>query len=199
MRNPLASPWQQKWFAMEVTHPKVQEMASALQALGFRWFRNAAHDGPSTVVLRGESGCGKTHCAKRLLRWCQSVAVTACSQGHYPTRAPSAMYAEWGGVVDGFKEGCYEIMDDLCGVDMLVLDDLGSEHDPSRNALSKLCHVLTRREGLWTVITTNIKATDWGRRWDMRVADRLLRHSKVIDLAGTPTYSAWSPQDTLTP
>jgi hypothetical protein len=43
----------------------------------------------------------------------------------------------------------------------LIIDDLGAGHDPSGVGTDKLCQVLSRREEMWTLITTNIMPVAW--------------------------------------
>jgi len=94
--------------------------------------------------------------------------------------------------VDGFKSFAYDVLDDLCRDEMVVLDDAGSEHDPSKMAADKFCQIIGQREKRFTIVTTNISPSDWGTKWDVRVADRLLRNSVVVDLTGAESYQARS-------
>lgn len=95
----------------------------------------------------------------------------------------------WPTITDAFKAGLYGVVDDLMRDDFVVIDDIGAEHDPSRNATDKLCQILSRRESKWTLITTNLGPDEWGNRWDERVADRLLRRSTVVDMTGVPSFA----------
>jgi DNA replication protein DnaC len=71
---------------------------------------------------------------------------------------------------------------------MLLLDELGGGHDPSRVGVDKLCQVLSRRETRWTLITTNILPAAWEQAFDRRVASRLLRNSTLVDLSDVPDF-----------
>jgi len=102
---------------------------------------------------------------------------------------PSVGFYRWPEIVDAFKENCYDVVEDLIAADLLILDDIGAEHDPSRNGASKLCQVLSRREYRFTLVTTNIRPDAWGSVFDARVADRLLRNSEVLTLFGLPSYA----------
>lgn len=101
---------------------------------------------------------------------------------------PSVTWRYWPKVVDGFKEMRYEIMDDLLEGDIIFLDDVGAEHDPSKNGVDKLCQIVNRRERKFSVITTNLAPEQWEDKWDGRVADRLLRASQIVSLAEIPSY-----------
>jgi DNA replication protein DnaC len=92
-------------------------------------------------------------------------------------------------VVDDFKGGDYSVLGDMFEVDLLVIDDIGAEHDPSKSGVNKLCQILSRRETKFTVITSNISPAHWPERFDTRIADRLLRNSEVIELWSVPSYA----------
>jgi DNA replication protein DnaC len=49
--------------------------------------------------------------------------------------------------------------------------------------------VLSRREQQFTVITTNIAPDNWNTRFDIRIADRLMRNTNVVDLSGVPSFA----------
>jgi DNA replication protein DnaC len=152
-----------------------------------RWFKNEPFR--SLIVLVGESRSGKTHVAKAIARFCRAASLNAFESGNWGSSSiPSIYYGEWPVIVDSFKEGNYGAMDSLMDDDLVVLDDIGAEHDPSKNAVNKLCQILTRREKRFTVITTNVPMSRWPATFDTRVADRLVRNSVVIDLFGVPTY-----------
>lgn len=188
MRTHCRTLWQQKWLKLDATAPGVQLMADKCQEFAFRWFLH--QDGAHKLVLAGDTGRGKTHCAKAIARWSDAVRMPAWEHGHWKAGPPSTLYAPWAEIVDTFKEGEYQAMQDLCSVSLLIIDDLGAEHDPSRNAVSKLCQVLNRREKLYTLVTTNILPEHWSKRFDIRVADRLVRDSEIVELRQTPSYTA---------
>lgn len=144
------------------------------------------------LVLVGESGCGKTHVARAIARYAAVAGFTALEKGRGKTwsdHIPSSAFYAWSEITDGFKAGDYSTVQDMMDADLLVLDDVGAEHDPSKNATAKLCQILSRREKKFTVITTNIKPEEWPTSFDTRVADRLLRNSKIILLFGVESYT----------
>jgi DNA replication protein DnaC len=184
--KPLRTEWQRKWLDMECTHERVQKIADECERFAGRWFhKNPKH---RLLVLAGNSGCGKTHAARRVWLWARSASLKAWEDGFWHPSVPSALYASWAGIVDTFKEGEFGAMEDLCKSSLLVIDDLGAEHDPSKNAVNKLCQVLNHREKLYTLITTNFAPTAWATRFDIRIADRLWRGSIVVDLSTAPSF-----------
>ena len=82
-------------------------------------------------------------------------------------------------------------MADACRADFLVIDDIGAESDryKSGEAIDKLCQILSRREGMFTVVTTNVEPSNWSALLDARVADRLLRKSVVVDMFEVPSFT----------
>jgi DNA replication protein DnaC len=188
--HPCKTDWQRKWLRLDVYAPEIQAMADAAQQLGSNWFHNR-RDSKKLLVLVGETGCGKTHTAKALLDWAQcGVAHLAWERRHWRDVIPSAAFYRWPEITDKFKEGQYGVLQDLFDVTLAGIDDLGAEHDPSRNAADKLCQVLSRRQDrLWSVITTNVSPIEWPHRFDKRIADRLMRSSVIVDLSKVESYA----------
>ena len=73
-------------------------------------------------------------------------------------------------------------MDDLFDVELLVIDDLLSAHDP-RGFLSSIASDLAeRRLGKWTIFTSNFLLDQIAKK-ETRVASRMLRSgNEVIQL-----------------
>lgn len=163
-------------------------MAEQAEKFCGRWFHNDRNI--SLLVLGGETGCGKTHTAKAIFRFAQVAAIKAYETGKWDLgKVPTSFFVSWPQATDGFKSGEYGLMDDMMQDDLLILDDLGAEHDPSKNAADKLCQILSRRERKFTVVTTNIKPEIWSSKFDIRIADRLLRNSRVVNLFSVKSYA----------
>ncbi len=187
MPNQLRTAWQRRWLGLEVTHPRVQALADAAERLCARWFAQAPEP-TRLLVAMGNPGCGKTHCARKVYQWARQTAFTAWEGGHW-SQVPDALFLHWPTVCDDFKNGHFTAFDDWCRVTLLILDDAGAEHDPSKMAAAKLCQLLTRRARLWTFLTTNLQPDTWETGFDARIADRLLRHSQLCDLTPVPSYA----------
>jgi DNA replication protein DnaC len=175
---------------MEMHHPSIQTAALLAERFCGRWFRNDTT--LSMLVIMGESGCGKTHIAKAILRFCHSAAFMALEKGGrtgWADHVPSSRFVAWPEIVEEFKRKEFSSFEDMKAEDLLIIDDIGAEDDPFKQASNILCQVLSRRERKFTVITTNIKREDWAAKFDVRIADRLLRNSVVIDMFGVPSYA----------
>jgi DNA replication protein DnaC len=164
-------------------------MASQAEHFMARWFRNT----PSLalLVLTGESGCGKTHVAKCVANYARHAAYGALEAGGWgkEARVPSSLFLDWPEATDGFKAGHYGVVEDAKEADLLILDDIGAEYDPSKNAANQLCCILSRRERRFTLVTSNLAPAAWTERFDFRIADRLMRNSVIVDLSGVPSYA----------
>jgi DNA replication protein DnaC len=186
--NPCRTAWQRKWLALDVTSLAVQTMADEAEKFCGRWFRNKPT--PAVLVLAGEYGVGKSHVARSIYHFARQAAWSSFHETKaWGASLPGALLLRWPEVTDAFKEGNYGILADCFDESLLILDDIGAEHDPSKNAADKLCQILTRREKLFTVVTTNILPALWPKHFDGRTADRLLRNSVVVELSATISYA----------
>ncbi len=133
------------------------------------------------LVLCGPTGVGKTHLAYAIV-------------GHRLDVGGAVYYGSWpemldtlrGGYQDGAKLDYDARMKTLLGVDLLVLDDLGSENTTpwSNEKLFELVnHRYTRR--LPMVVTTNLRVTDATCGMEPRVRSRLTdtRLAQVVVMA----------------
>jgi DNA replication protein DnaC len=188
VKNPLKTEWQRRWLRMEVTHPKIQELADAIAEFAKSFFFNATC---RNLVLVGNSGCGKTHAAKRLRAWATVNAAAAFDTRLWDKKGayPEALFVSWPEVTEGYYAGRFDVTHEFFQTDLLFLDDIGAERDPKQLATDKLCQILSKREKRFTVITTNIQPEHWLTRWDERIADRLLRNTLVVDLTAVPSYA----------
>lgn len=103
-------------------------------------------------------------------------------------RTIDCVFVNWAARVSEFKSGSWGI-DDMLDATVLILDDIGAEHDPTRAAVEKLYLILEHRENRHTWVTTNIPPGGWEQRFDRRIADRLFRNSVHVDMAKCPSYS----------
>ena len=73
---------------------------------------------------------------------------------------------------------------------LLVIDDIGAEYDPSKIATEKLYLLLEHRERKWMVLTTNVPPEKWEEKFERRISSRLLRNSHIVALDKVPDYNS---------
>lgn len=105
------------------------------------------------------------------------------------SRLAVSEYAHWPSIVDGFHKQNFGSVEDLREAEMLILDDIGAEHDPSGFGREQLYLILSRREFRWNIITTNLPPSEWDNRLERRIASRLFRNAEHLDLCEVPDYS----------
>src|SRR4029450_6029594 len=175
----------------EHRHVSLKRMAEATEAFLRRAYYNIRE--PWTLlVLTGPPGTRKTYCAQRGFSWLAPANVRAWDRGYWK-RPINVTWARWSRVIASPKEDLYE---DLVRSDVVFLDDVGTEVDQfaSGRPIEVLRALLEERHKRFTILTTNIAPADWDKRWDARVADRLIRHSLVIDTKGAPKLSGVSKE-----
>lgn len=171
------------------THPKLKELEVEVGRFCFDMWRDPMNG--RLLVLAGENGTGKSHSAKCVRDW-----VGLVGHGKEFVQRPNyitflqCVYWEWPRLLDTFKEGGWDVIDDLFETPCLIIDELGGGHDPSRVGVDKLCQVLSRREKMFTLITTNVIPSAWEQTFDRRVASRFFRNSTLVDLSEVPDFNA---------
>ena len=133
------------------------------------------------VLLIGPPGTGKSHIAIALV-------VAAIQAGH------TALYRSAFDLAQDMAEAeatgsRKELIDHLCKVDLLVLEDLGMKHLPPTAAEDLLEIVVRRYEKGAIIMTTNRPLEDWGQVLGDTAAagailDRFLHHAEIIRLQG---------------
>ncbi len=145
-------------------------------------------------MIYGENGTAKSRFAKKIAKWARSAAINLPlvtdqlgTQGNMSI--PSVSFVSWPEVVDGFKRDEWQLLEDLEAASLLIIDDIGAEHDPSRIGIEKLYVLLNRREFRWNLFSTNVAPQDWPEKFDRRISSRLFRNAQHIDLSQVPDYS----------
>ena len=188
--KPPSESWNAKHLKLKTdSHPKLKELELQVGLFCFECYHRPENG--RLLLLAGSNGCGKTHCAEAVQRWVRLV-------GHLKqfVRRPNhisyldCLFWHWPRLLDTFKNGGWDVIDDMFEATVLIIDDLGAGHDPSGVGTDKLCQLLSRREEMWTLITTNVLPSEWQQQFDRRVASRFMRSSTLIDLSDVPDYCA---------
>lgn len=181
--------WADKWLRLKTGHhPKLALLESEVGA-----FVQDLWDKPErgrTLVLYGENGTGKTHCAGAIDRWIRRIGY----QKQFVVRTNvteslDSAYWHWPTLLGRFKSGEWNLTEGMIEAHVLILDELGGGHDPSRVGVDALCRVLSMRENRWNVITTNIDPAEWEQAFDRRIMSRLFRNSTLVDLSDVPDFN----------
>lgn len=185
--TPLSTNWQNKWLQMDAHHMDIHLMAMQAERWATGWYHNKK-DRKKWVVVTGDTGSGKTHCAKRLYRWAREVQG-ASYESHWKAthmnHIPGIEWFSWMAMAspEMMSGQAFEAaLQDVDRAGCVFVDDLGTECDPYKSGLpvQRLCHLLNRLEGKFAWFTTNIKPDAWATKWDRRCEDRLLAADVIV-------------------
>lgn len=182
--------WLDKWLRLNTKkHPQLLELEDAIYQFCSGYAKN-----PTTgyrLVIFGENGVGKSHAARAVHHWAKSIALhipLVVGEELNATTARSELH-NWAQLMNLVRAGQWEFIEQLIPLNLLVLDDVGAEHDPSKFGSEKLYLLLERRVNRWTIITTNIHQSEWENKMDRRIASRLFRNCQHVCLDSVPDYN----------
>jgi DNA replication protein DnaC len=137
---------------------------------------------PYWLTLCGKSGVGKTHLAKAVYRQFmqQNRFDIMFDSIRQKTYGNTGEFVNWRDFCDAVRSGAYDHIDQLCDEWFVILDDIGSERDPTGFIASALDRILNSRQKKWTLITTNLSLPEISERLDARIASRMLRDNGVV-------------------
>lgn len=169
-----------KPFDLDNVHESVVAAHTACKA----WLQAASvHRKPYTLTMCGRSGCGKTHMMRNAYR-----VILGNTQ-------KIARMWTWSALLSALKvEDAGFIMYTLGEVDFVFIDDIGAENisgDFTRGlSCAVLCDLLDRREGKWTMFSSNLTLSEIAKTYDARIASRLIRNGGVIcDMTDAEDYA----------
>lgn len=142
---------------------------------------------PYWLTLAGVSGLGKTHLAKRVFRYFMDWSRHQLDYDPDRKRVfgNTAIWCDWRKLCAGVRRGEYGWVEDICEEWFVVLDDIGTEHDPSGHIASVLDQIISGRSKKWTLITVNLTLDQIATRLDTRIASRMLRdNGQVVEMEG---------------
>ncbi len=117
------------------------------------------------IVLFGGTGSGKTHLAIAVMHY--------LGRGHFTT-VPELLLRIRSTFKDGAREDEADVIRDLAGHELLVLDDLGAEKT-TEYSITTFYLIIDRRirDGKRTIVTTNLTLQGVEEKLDARIASRL--------------------------
>ncbi len=195
--------WLDRWLKIQVTHPQLKHLEDSVYDFCMGYGRTPARGHGKRLLIYGENGSAKSHTAKAISRWADFVAPrlpTVADEGYTPysvdvgiasSRTPKREFRNWASLIKTIKsEQEWTAVRELCHAELLILDDIGAEHDPTKFGVGELYEVLESRERDWMVITTNIMPGNWKDRFERRIASRFLRNFTIVPLDKVPDYNA---------
>jgi DNA replication protein DnaC len=138
--------------------PQLELMKTETARFITAWKRG---DAPRWLSLVGTSGSGKTMLARKIRDICGGEFIT------------------WTRITNYLREGEYRWFQDLIREELLIVDDIGAEHQTGFVA-AKLYELLSERIGKWTVLTANLSLENIGNKLDPRIASRMIRDGSVV-------------------
>lgn len=172
-------------------HPQIPEAENRIYDFCRDWFKKPGRG--RTIVLYGNNGCGKTHIARAVKRWVWAMSSLdrppCCYDADGNVALATCEMVNWPFIVDCMHKAQWDVVEELYDVSMLVVDDIGAEHDPSKVGSEKLYLLTNRREFKWNIFTTNLAPSRWESAFDRRIASRLYRNAEHVDLSQVPDFS----------
>lgn len=173
-------------------HPKVKQLAISCDLFLLSALMGIRDKG-TWLVVEGNTGSGKSHCAKRLRTFYNGSKIEFFTGGGRE-HVPNAVWGDWPEVAGCKDEAFDDFISEVCCAKLIILDDIGAEEEKYRSGApaARLARVLERCDGKWLFATTNVPAEQWRDRWDQRVSDRLNAANRVT-LFDVPSYRGKKP------
>lgn len=190
--------WSQdaRWRAFHVGlgsrhHPKIEMLLKAAEWLCKAYLSGDRSKG-SSLVVAGNTGCGKTHMAKRVWEYVRARQVSAFLDGKLGggNHIGDPAFVRWERVAEMDDRDWTEVVrGDVKPARFVILDDIGADTDQFKSGVParRLKEVLDAAEGKWLLVTTNVGKPDWKDRFGQRVADRLAP-ARYLGLFEVPSY-----------
>jgi DNA replication protein DnaC len=143
-----------------------------------KYAKNFNKDNPVNLLMTGSYGVGKSHLAVSIIKTIMSMKFTGVfiSTPKLLTKFRSTYNNN-----ATFSET--DLMNSLMRVDLLVLDDLGTEKK-SDWALERIFEIIDSRQGKHTIFTTNFEPKDLRSRIGERNFSRVMDDTYVIKMVG---------------
>lgn len=156
---------------------KNEELQKALK-VAKRYVETFDKEEPRNLLLYGNYGTGKSHLSVGIIKELIKKEITSIfiSMPKLHTKLKNSYDKK-----SETREE--EIMKALEGIELLVLDDIGSEHD-TEWANSKLFEILDSRQGKHNIFTTNLNEDELKKHVGDRNYSRLMYNTHLIKMTG---------------
>lgn len=171
-------------FTADLPKFDLQSVAPCVQqahTLTKQWVRDI-HTGsaPYWLTLFGVPGCGKT-------------MLATLARHTLREKGKKAQLWNWPRVMRRCLNGEWDLLDHICELPVLILDDVGAEFTSSAKAsdlnTARLYEIAESRLGKWTLITSNLNVEQMALTIGTRFVSRLFRgNSKIVDLTTAQDY-----------
>lgn len=201
MRSASAK-WRETWIKQRLAMVRYHHDVSKLEEAIWKFCIGIATSPGrgKRFVVYGNNGNGKSRCMRAVRRFIQDRAIDLplVTNPNGDAGLVDCMLVNWAQQVDEWKkDGTWDVQEHI-NTNVLLIDDIGAEHDPSKVGLEKLYLILERREWKWTMITTNkhpegqagVPNSGWEQCFERRIADRLFRNAEHVDLSKLPSFAA---------
>jgi len=136
------------------------------------------------LTITGQSGTGKTHCARKLFRY-----AAHRSNWQRTDYLPAEVY--WPSFVKELRDPDSNARTrerDMQRWPVLFLDDIGAERDATGFAIEALNTLLGCRVNKWTILTANLTLDELHEK-DRRIASRIVRPPNICVGITTQDYA----------
>jgi hypothetical protein len=190
----------------ESVHPKVATLAlwserfvqSALRELNNcgRW-----------LIVSGPPRVGKSHAARCVERYYNLHRIHAWHAGWWgdvDSLGSVAPFVRWERICAMSRPAFEAEMDDLiASARLVVIDDIGSDGQGFKNdeevvRLKRILDLCAREYPFprrWLLATTNVPESQWEKRWDLRIAERLREGGRLSMFGVKPFRLANQPAE----
>lgn len=161
--------------------PVLEQMLTAAMHWGLDLYSDRH---PRWISFVGKSGTGKTF----LGNMCKDLARKHPGLMYHNSLISPIFMRHWPKLLEKLRDKEYWRIGECLDANVLFLDELALEHDPSGFGADKMCQILSGRVGKWTIITSNL-GMEKIEAIDTRIASRMVRDGSVVVECNTVDYA----------